>query len=215
MRKSPFRHVVGWAFALVSLVALALFQQAINAFATQRGWDQFFIDGWKRVTDLGWENAVAFSFFTLGGATLALWIEFWMRDRRAAKTKLSQHTYSCTAHFTFTKSSAGALGVRLNDARSSNVAYWVWYLNNGGTMRNEAVLIFVEFERPVHVPEVFAYSNAPHEEWRQVASTDRFMFVELKGWPDGEIVLQAFALDSLAQDRRSELMIWRKYIRWS
>ena len=211
MQKSLFRQIVSLAFALVGVVALAVFQQAISAFATKRGWDQFFISGWKLLSDLGWGSAVAFAFFALGGATLALWVEYWIRDRRDARTKLEEHAVSCTASFTFSKTSDGALAVASNDERSENVAYWAWYVNNGGTMRNEAVLLFVEFEKRIPLPQVFAHSAAAEEEWREFASTDRFMFVELKGWPAGEVVLQAIDSRKLGLDRRSELMMWRNY----
>lgn len=208
--KGALRKSVTLAFAGVTAVAAVIFQQAISAFAAQHGWDQIFINGWKLVSDLGWGGATAFAFFALGGATLALWGEFWLRDRREAKARLAQVSLSCAASFTFTKSDDGHLAVVLND-QSDNVVYWAWYVNNGGTMRNEAVLVFVEFENQIALPEVFAHSAASDAEWRQFVSTDRFMFVELKGWPTGEVVLQAIASKELGLDRRSELMVWRKY----
>jgi hypothetical protein len=197
------------AFAGVSAVAAVLFQQAISAFAEKRGWDQIFVNGWKLVTDLGWGDAIAFAFFALGGATLALWAEYWLRDRQEAKAKLVQFGLSCTAKLTFTKSDEGHLSVDLND-QSENVAYWAWYVNNGGTMRNEGVLIFVEFEKEIPLPEVFAHSTTPEAQWREFASNDRFTFVELKGWPAGEVVIQAIDSKALGLDRRSELQVWRQ-----
>lgn len=208
--KGALRKSITWAFAGVTAVAAVIFQQAISAFATQRGWDQIFINGWKLISDLGWGSATAFAFFALGGATLALWGEYWLRDRQETKAKLAQASLSCTASFMFTKSEDRILGVTLND-QSDNVAYWAWYVNNGGTMHNEAVLLFVEFEKHIALPEVFAHSAAADAEWRQFASTDRFMFVELKGWPAGDVVLQAVDSKALGLDRRSELMVWRKY----
>jgi len=208
--KGALRKTTTWAFAGVTTVAAVVFQQAISAFATKRGWDQILINGWKLISDLGWGSAVAFAFFALGGATLALWSEYWLRDRQDAKAKLAQSTLSCTASFTFTKSDGGHLAVVLND-HSENVAYWVWYVNNGGTMHNEAVLMFVEFEKEIALPEVFAHSADADAEWRHFASTDRFMFVELKGWPPGEVVLQAIGSKALGLDRGLELQVWRKY----
>jgi hypothetical protein len=208
--RGALRKAITWAFAAATAVAAMVFQQAISAFATQRGWDRIFIDGWKVVSDLGWASSVAFTFFALAGATLALWTEYWLRDRQEAKAKLAQSALSCTARFTFTKSADGGLSVALSD-QSDNVAYWAWYVNNGGTLRNEAVLMFVEFEREIALPEVFAHSADADGDWQHFASTDRFIFVELKGWPTGEVVLQAIASKALGLDRGLELKVWRKF----
>lgn len=208
--KGALRTTITWVFAGVTAIAAIVFQQAISAFATQRGWDQIFINGWRLVSDLGWGSAIAFAFFALGGATLALWSEYWLRDRQEVKAKLAQAALSCTASLTFRESDDGELAVLLND-QSDNVAYWAWYVNNGGTRRNQAVLVFVEFEKAIALPEVFAHSAAADGEWREFASTDRFMFVELKGWPPGDVVLHAIDSKALGLDRRSELQAWRKY----
>lgn len=210
VRQSLFRKSISLAFGLVTLVALGVFNQAISALATKRGWDQFFINGWKMITDLGWASAVAFTFFALGGATISLWLEFWFRGMQEAKAKLDRATQSCTARFTLTTTATGELGVSLSDS-SENVGYYAWYVNNGGTMHNTGVLIFIEFEREITLPEVFANSAYPDGQWRQFASTNRFMFVELRGWPEGEVVVQAFDSQALGLDRRSELMVWRRY----
>lgn len=205
------RRVVSWGFALISVIALVVFEQAISAFATKRGWDQLFVNGWRLLTDIGWAGAVAFSFFALAGATLALWLENGLRDRRDEKAKLQKSALFCTAKFLFTQSSDGDLGLVLDDPGSENVAYWAWYLNNGGSRHNEAVLLFVEFEKPISSPEVFANASAgSRQQWRQFSSTDRFMFVDLKGWPSGEIILQAVNSRSLGLERMSELMVWRE-----
>lgn len=204
-----FRKLVGGAFALVTLVAGAFFNQAISAFAEKSGWDQFFINGWKMLTDIGWAGAVAFAFFFLGGGTIALWFEFWLRRRHEVNAKSERTALSCTAYVTLTRSATGELGLSLND-NSDNVSHFVWYVNNGGTMHNTGVLVFVEFEKDILLPEVFANSGATDGEWRQFYSTNRFIFVELKGWPDGDVVLQAFDSKALGLDRRSELMVWRR-----
>ena len=125
------------------------------------------------------------------------------------KAQLELIALSCTANLTFSKDSTGELNLKLNE-HSENVAYYAWYLNNGGTMHNEAAMIFVEFEKEIRAPEVFANSAADGQ-WRQFATTDRFTFVEFKGWPEGEVVLQAFASKALGLDRRSELQVWRPY----
>jgi len=209
-QKGSFRRLVSWAFAIITVIAVVVFEQAISAFATKQGWDQLFISGWKLLSDLGWDGAVALSFFALGGATLALWVENGLRDRRDAKTKLERHAISCTARFSFTKSSNGDLGVSLESEGSENVAYWAWYANNGGTLHNTAALLFIEFEKEISLPEIFTHSSAAvAQQWRQFVSTDRFIFVEMKGWPAGEVVVQAINSKSLGLDRRSELMVWR------
>src|SRR5262249_30155933 len=150
---------------------------------------------------------VAFGFFALGGATVALWVEYWLRDRREAKAKLERQALSCTAAFTFTKSSDGTIDVVFDSAKSENVGYWLWYVNNGGSMHNEGVLLFVEFGKEVSRPEIFAHSLERGQKWLQLASTNRFMFVEMEGWPTGDVVLQAFNSASLGLDRRSELKV--------
>lgn len=194
----------------MTLVAVAVFNQAISAFATDRGWDQFFISGWSIITDFGWASLVVFAFFSLGGATLALWIEAWFRAKWDNKAELSKVALSCTASLTFTKSESGELAVSLG-AQSENVRHYAWYLNNGGTMRNAAVLIFVEFEKEIPLPEVFAHCASKDGEWREIASTNRWMFTDLKGWPEGEVVLQALDSKALGLERRAELMVWRSY----
>lgn len=209
-RKGSFRRLVSGAFGIISVVGLVVFEQAISAFATKRGWDQVLINGWKLISDLGWNDAVAFSFFALGGATIALWTENGLREKRDAKAALERHALSCTALFTFTKSGAGDLKVTLDDASSENVRYWAWYVNNGGTLHNTAVLLFVEFEREILLPELFANAAAAGaQQWRQIASTDRFTFIEFKGWPEGKVAVQAFDSKSVGLDRMSELMVWR------
>jgi hypothetical protein len=148
-------------------------------------------------------------FFAFGGATTALWVEFWFRDRRKAQEARARFAISCTAKFTFSESDDGTLSVKLSDS-SDNVAYYLWYLNNGGTMRNEAVIVFVEFDRSISAPQVFTHS-AGVGEWKESATTDRFTFVELKGWPKGEVIVQAVDSKSLGLDRRFELGVWRPY----
>ncbi|WP_426692749.1 hypothetical protein ACMC5O_001850 [Sphingomonas sediminicola] len=193
----------------MSLVAAALFQQAIGAFATNRGWDQILISGWQEITNLGLQDVVVFAFFTLGGATLALWVEFWLRDRREAKARQEQLALSSTAYLRFSEDNGEPLVVELGE-QSENVSYFAWYVNNGGTRRNEATMIFVEFEKEIPAPAVVAHSGKPGE-WREIASTDRFAFVELKGWPDGEVTVQAVDSKALGLDRRHELLVWRSY----
>lgn len=207
---SLFRTSVSLAFGLVCLVALAVFNQAISAYATKEGWDQIFISGWRMITNLGWGSLVAFAFFALGGATVALWLEFWFRNWRQTRDEQDNMALSCNASFSFTKSSNGELGMSLNDL-SENVGYYAWYVNNGGTMQNEAMFIFVEFEKEIPLPEVFANSATANGEWRQFASTDRFMFVEIKGWPENDVWFQVFDSKALGLDRRSELKVWRKF----
>jgi len=205
-----FRKWVSGAFGLVCIIALLVFEQAIGAFLTKRGWDQLFITGWQMITNLGLGDLVAFAFFALGGATLALWTEFWFRDRREAKDRLERVALSCTAKFRFSEDTTGDLSLAL-DEQSENVAYFAWYLNNGGSMHTTAVMVFVEFKKEIPAPEVFANAEAGDGEWRQFATTDRFTFVELKGWPKGEVVVQAFGSKALGLDRRSELNVWRPY----
>lgn len=121
----------------------------------------------------------------------------------------SRIALSSTATLTFSKDDEGKLAISLADS-SENVAYFAWYVNNGGTMRNEAVLIYVEFEKEIPSPQVFAHSSAVGQ-WNEVATTDRFTFVELKGWPDGEVVVQSIDSKALGLDRRFELHVWRPY----
>lgn len=208
-RKGQLRRLVSWAFGIVSVVAAVVFEQAISAFATKRGWDQIFVNGWKVVSDVGWGGAVAFLFFALGGATIALWLENSLRDRREEKLQLERHAGHCTARFKFTKTSEGDIDVAL-DGGSDNVSYWLWYVNNGGSRHNEAVVLFVEFEKEIARPEVFVHAtNAGAQQWRLFGSTDRFAFVEVKGWPVDEIIVQAINSQNLGLDRMSELMVWR------
>lgn len=210
LKNGILRKSVSLAFALISLIALALFNEVIAAFAEERGWNQFFISGWQILNDLGLSDMVAFCFFAFGGATIALWIEFWIREKREAAVKADRSAIHCKADFTFKQSKEGDLDVSLG-LRSENVSYWAWIVNNGGTMRNESVMLFVEFERQIEVPEVYAHADDPEGEWQQFASTDRFMFVRLKGWPKNDVSLLAIDSQSLGLDRRSELNAWRKY----
>ena len=136
-------------------------------------------------------------FFALGGATLSLWMEFWFRKKNDEK----RIGMICSAIFTFTKSACGELSGSLNPG-SENVGYYAWYVNNGGTMHNEAVLVFIEFEKQIPSPEVFANAAIDEGEWREIASTERFMFVDGKGWPNEKIVLQAFDSKALGMDRQ-------------
>ena len=207
---SGFRKWVSGAFGLVSVVAVVVFGETISAFLEKKGWDQFFVTGWQMITNLGLADVVAFAFFALGGATLALRTEFWFRDRREAKDRLERVALSCTAKFKFSEDTTGVQSLAL-DEQSENVAYFAWYLNNGGSMRVTAVMVFVEFEKEISAPEVFANAEAGSGEWRQFATTDRFTIVELKGWPKGEVVVQAFGSKALGLDRRSELNVWRPY----
>lgn len=208
--KGRFRRIVSWAFAAITVAALAVFEQAITAFVSKRGWDQVLNKGWAALADLGWADAVAFGFFFLGGATVALWTESALRDRREARSRLEQEGKVCTASFTFTRTDDDDIKVAFDGATSDNVAYWVWSLNNGGTRLTTSVILFVEFERPVSSPAVFVgATSAQSQQWREFATTDRFTFVELKGSPSGKITVQAFASKRLGLDRRSELMVWR------
>lgn len=211
MKGFSFRKLVSLVFALVGVIAAVVFEQAIGAFAAKQGIDQIFVSAWASVTALGWSGAVAFGFFTLLGATTALWIEYWFRDKRDAAARLDQTATACVAHFSFSRSASGELSVALDSAKSDNVEYWAWYVNNGGTMRTAAVLLFVEFSKTVMLPEIFAHSHAQDDEWRQFTSTDRFMMVDLKGWPASDVIVQAIDSRALGLDRRSEEMIWRKY----
>lgn len=109
----------------------------------------------------------------------------------------------------FSKSADGELSVSLAES-SENVAYYAWYVNNGGTMRNEAVLVFIEFEKQILAPQVLAHSKLEGQ-WSEFATTNRFTFVQLKGWPEGEVVVQSVDSKALGLDRRYELQVWRPY----
>nr|WP_315380803.1 hypothetical protein [uncultured Sphingomonas sp.] len=208
-RPARIRYGVSLAFAAISFIALAVFTQAIEEFAAQRGWNKFLVSGWAVITRLGLSDLVAFSFFALGGATLALWTEFWFRGRREAREATDRLALSSRANLVFSKSADGDLSVSLADD-SENVGYFAWYVNNGGTMRNEAVLVFIEFEKEVPAPQVFAHSKSDGQ-WSEFATTDRFTFVQLKGWPEGEVVVQSVDSKALGLDRRFELQVWRPY----
>lgn len=194
---------------MISFVALAVFSKAIEEFAAEKGWDKSLVSGWKVISRLGLSDAVAFAFFALGGATLALWTEFWFRGRRESREASGKIALSSRADLTFSKGADGQLSVSLADS-SENVSYFVWYVNNGGTMRNEAVLVFIEFEKPIPAPQVFAHSSLAGE-WSEIATTDRFAFIQLKGWPEGEVVVQSIDSKALGLDRRYELQVWRPY----
>lgn len=193
----------------MSFVALAVFSKAIEEFAADKGWDKFLVSGWKVISRLGLSDAVAFAFFALGGATLALWTEFWFRGRRESREASGKIALSSRADLTFSKGADGELSVSLAES-SENVAYFAWYVNNGGTMRNEAVLVFIEFEKVIPAPQVFAHSSLVGE-WSEFATTDRFTFIQLKGWPEGEVVVQSIDSKALGLDRRYELQVWRSY----
>lgn len=193
----------------MSFIALAVFSKAIEEFAAEKGWDKFLVSGWKIISRLGLSDVVAFAFFALGGATLALWTELWFRGRRESRDDSGRLALSSRANLVFSKSADGDLSVALADT-SENVGYFAWYVNNGGTMRNEAVLIFIEFEKEIPAPQVFAHSNLDGQ-WSEFATTNRFTFVQLKGWPVGEVVVQSIDSEALGLDRRYELQVWRPY----
>lgn len=137
--KGLFRKIVSGTFALFAFALAALSTEAIVTFGRTRGWDKFLIDGWKVITDVGLNEAVVFGFFTLGGATVALWAEYKMREQREAKANIERVAIACTASFSFSETLDGGVSVTL-DSDSKNVAHWAWYLNNGGTMRNHSFL---------------------------------------------------------------------------
>lgn len=193
----------------MSFVALAAFPKAIEEFPADKGWDKFLVSGRKIISRLGLSDAVAFTFFALGGATLALWTEFWFRGRRESREASGKIALSSRADLTFSKGADGELSVSLADS-SENAAYLAWYMNNGGTMRNEAVLVFIEFEKVILAPQVFAHSSLVGE-WSEFATTDRFTFIQLKGWPEGQVVVQSIDSKALGLDRRYELQVWRSY----
>ncbi len=208
-RPAKFRYGVSLAFGVMSFIALAVFTQAIEEFAAERGWNKVLVSGWAAISQLGLSDLVAFCFVGLGGATLALWIEFWFRRRRDIRDASGLVALSSTANLVFSKGADGELSVSLAE-NSENVAYFAWYVNNGGTMRNEAVLIFIEFEKVIPAPQVFVHSSGDGQ-WSEFATTDRFTFVQLKGWPEGEVVLQSVDSNALGLDRRFELQVWRPY----
>lgn len=205
--RNVVKIIVSGIFAVFAIIGGTIFRQAIEEFAAKQGWSSVFVAGWRTVTDLGLESVVAFGFFFFGGATVALWSDWWLRKREESKRVKAKFATASIATFNFTKN-GGELNATFNQEKSENVSHWVWYVNNGGTLHCQGVLLCIEFEKPVVDPEIFGH--AVKSKWRELSSNDRSMYVEFEGWPEGEVVVQAIASKALGLDRRQERMIWRE-----
>ena len=200
------RQILRFVLSGISSSLWVLVALNLEVWASTEGWDRFFPDGWKTMTNLGYGNYLLYgALFVTGGAT-SLWMDYWLRRREEIKRNKENFTVHSAAAFKFLNND-GELIVEFNGDESENVAHWAWYVNNGGTRHNESVLICVEFETPILDPAI--YGHAVRSKWREFSSTNRSAYVEFEGWPEGEIVIVAIASKALGLDRRQEKMIWR------
>jgi hypothetical protein len=77
------RTLLRWGVSLITLAVAVvlgtLARQNIEVFAEGHGWHSILRDGWQAVTALGLASWLTAAFFFFGGASIALWIDRWLR----------------------------------------------------------------------------------------------------------------------------------------
>lgn len=188
------------SFSAAGLLAVLspIFNQNIEEFSTSMGWNSFFKDGWRVVTELGLASWITYGFFLFAGASLALWIDHWLRRWGERKADLPTN-----ARLMLTWEDGWDMSLTPGH---ENIHHWY------SEAQGPHVLIVIGFDTPIQDGHIQVASNVKGMRWKESGMSDRHAVVTVEGRQPHCFIHVEIVSPSATRERRQQEDVWQDAI---
>ncbi|MGF7206713.1 hypothetical protein GGE65_001274 [Skermanella aerolata] len=204
-RMHRFRRFFRWFMSIFTaglvvafgIVFGTVFRQNIEVLAEEYGIHAYLVGGWRMITDLGLASWLLYGIFFSSGASVALWVDYWMRRWTEKKATISANEteFWMSVKDGWTVDYVPVLG---------NVHHW--HVKLAGP----SATLYLGFDRPVEKGHILVASTSDGLKWREDCLSDRHVVIEFEGrTPDSEIYVAVVSETVLADRRRQQAGVFQ------
>lgn len=169
------------------------------------GWNSFFKDGGRIVTELGLAAWITYGFFFFAGASIALWVDYWLR-RWSERRAIEAGAKPLNARALVGWDTDGNL-LPLTAMNNAHYVYAQPWLDR--------VVIMIGFTAPIMEGHIHVASNIKGLKWKECAMSDRHAVIGAEGNLKGGIIHVEVVPPSAADSRRQQEGLWQDAIHFN
>lgn len=172
--------------------------QNIESLAEKYGADAYVLEGWRMITDLGLESWLLYGFIFSSGASVALWVDYWLR--RWTERKPDAPT---NARLMLTWGDSWDMSLAPGH---ENIHHWY------SEAQGPHVLIVIGFDTPIQDGHIQVASNVKGMRWKDSGMSDRHAIVTVEGRQPHCFIHVEIVPPSAATGRRQQEGVWQDAI---
>jgi hypothetical protein len=179
-----------------------VFRQNIEVLAEEYGAHAYLLEGWRIITDLGLESWLLYGIFFSSGASVALWVDYWLR-RWSERQAIEAGAELLNARALVGWDTEGNLLPVSNMDNAHHVYAQPWL---------DRVMIMIGFTAPIMEGHIQVASNIKGLKWKECAMSDRHAVIGAEGNLKGGIIHVEVVPPLAASGRRQQEGLWQDAI---
>jgi hypothetical protein len=177
-------------------------RQNIEVLAEEYGVHAYLLGGWRMIADLGLESWLLYGIFFSSGASVALWVDYWLRrwsERRGIEA--GAKLLNARALVGWDKEGNLLPVSSMDNAHHVYAQPWL-----------DRVVIMIGFTAPITEGHIQVASNIKGLRWKECAMSDRHAVIGAEGNLKGGIIHVEIVPPSAASSRRQQEGLWQDAI---